>query len=1733
MRLEAQGPTARVTALSFSPDGLTLHAAGYDKVVRSWAYEEKPSGRFEYLERRSYRVPLGPGSQGDLNALALSSDGKWMAVGGNSLMRESAGYREPGVVVPMTGRVDAVMRRDQGTIYLFKDGDPTTIYWLRGHEGPVLTMEFAARGSSLKGVAPNVLASVALEWDGKEEQTVVRLWDVDNQKPWPGVKPLVLPGLPPTRLRPGLTCWLAGGERGPEVLVGIALQDGTFRLWAASEGKLWAEKSQGTFDDTVSFLPGVGVIAGRQSGGRGRIGAWTFPNGTQPALDAGMDGALERGTLPRALGLCSSRRGGPLDLVACVVRVPDSDVEKEEYRLELRSLGIREGESFGQLLGEAPLWKGGRIKPMLATVPGGRFVAAGGNREHEISVFAIADLLAGKKQPLQKPLRSKGQAWHHVSFVKNGKKLGLALNTERQRQPEPGAAPRGPEKGDRIFDLEQGRLTDRLDGWQQDTPNTPARAVPPLGKNQTLTALAQFESDRLPFPLVAAAFQERGQTYLFLYNGKTGQEFRELTGHVNPITALAFSGDGRFLASVAEDQTICIWSLLDLPRALTRGMLRGLIVREEGKQLVVGEIDRQALNAANRKALEDAGIKVDDKVAGLVSKDQLKPMTLARDYYQAIWLTPPRVANKANTVVLRVGQRDVTLQVDQGIDERKPLFSLFITRDNEWVGWNPMGPYDRSDATAETLIGWHTNTANAEHPTTFVTADRYRKEYYKQGLLGALIAKGELSAALDLLRPKNVAEVAIDLSIREIGKRPEKVDAKNRPIVQHTPLTLVANVNNVNPVDLSWVRWQMDNAGWKDFPPGDGVHYEQDLSALPWQRGARTVAVAVLTQEANATPQTRPLEVLYLPPPPVVQFPATWLKQFGAAEHALVRKKTFVVKTTVLPSIKGQVIAASLWLNGKKVKDLAEGDHEQEVTLQEGRNDIVVRAENVGLLKGYETYESAERRFSLEYSPVPVPLLVIESVDPSVRGGYPPRENEAVLVQVKKVKVSGFVEAETDLTVASLNGANLPGFDPTTKPMRRLRFTIEKTLDPGEQTLVFKAQAKESPEKTWRLKLDFQPELPLFMLRQPVNLDWLDPDQREVLLLGQLAPLEEVPYTFQVKVRGKEVQADFDRNAQTLSAKIPVEPGENLIEVSAGLEKRSRKVQLRAYVRRPPLLAAVQPPAEIKNQLITLTAEAETPQEVPPQDAYWRLTHGDHQSLHRLDLTRDVKKGAVVNGRQKWLLTIANVPLAEEAQNLLSLCLENRDGTVTRSVLIQGPKRQLPRAEVSLVDPKIDLTVDKPAYQLSFVVKSASPLLQISVLQQGEEVHSVQPKEKEVALRVPVRLKPGVNRFEVVAVNEAGAARSETRTINRIGDTVFLHLDDMKMRDDMQTVIRPVRRNQRLSFDRVPGGELVLTGRLEWPAAQPQLEQPLLVQVWVNDFEQFPAEVEKPLPGKLERRFRVSVRLNQEKNNRVQLRFPGVKIDQSTPTEFVVMECARPEKDQRIHLLVVGVGMKREERDKMIDRVLGVFQARAVRPGNSRNLIFKEFQTPVFKEGRVYGPLGGDANKQEVYSMLEYISDTIRQERGALNEVIVVYFQGQAIVTPENYYLLTQTSQLLKNYERSALTRDGLRTAVGKSLGAQLLLLDVQQSGESRQLSERFTETQRIGLFEYAWLSPTIPEGGRLLAALKQSMESARLLQDVKQKVDAYAKQFEKSKEFQYDVRVSDLLGRMAVGVGN
>src|SRR5947209_1348081 len=166
LQVQAEGPIALVNALAFSPDGKTLYAAGFDKVVHVWNQDR--TGRWTPATQ-AYRVPIGPGIYGAINALAVSPDGQWLAVAGLMLQRDLAGFRQEdkGFVRPRSSLTDA-MWRDVGTIYLFNttNGD---VRPLRGHLGPVLALAFTSADARLPNQPP-LLVSAGRDRDLKEDK---------------------------------------------------------------------------------------------------------------------------------------------------------------------------------------------------------------------------------------------------------------------------------------------------------------------------------------------------------------------------------------------------------------------------------------------------------------------------------------------------------------------------------------------------------------------------------------------------------------------------------------------------------------------------------------------------------------------------------------------------------------------------------------------------------------------------------------------------------------------------------------------------------------------------------------------------------------------------------------------------------------------------------------------------------------------------------------------------------------------------------------------------------------------------------------------------------------------------------------------------------------------------------------------------------------------------------------------------------------------------------------------------------------------------------------------------------------------------------------------------------------------------------------------------------------------------------------------------------------------------
>ena len=131
IRLEPGGPGGPVTGLCFAPDSKVLYVAGWSKTVQVWDRNEA-TGLLDQNRQATLRVPLGLGVDGVINAMALSADGQWLAVGGQGVIADAAGFFRQGYTVPYDLLPDE-MKMDRGQITVFRTSQPAQVRRLRGH----------------------------------------------------------------------------------------------------------------------------------------------------------------------------------------------------------------------------------------------------------------------------------------------------------------------------------------------------------------------------------------------------------------------------------------------------------------------------------------------------------------------------------------------------------------------------------------------------------------------------------------------------------------------------------------------------------------------------------------------------------------------------------------------------------------------------------------------------------------------------------------------------------------------------------------------------------------------------------------------------------------------------------------------------------------------------------------------------------------------------------------------------------------------------------------------------------------------------------------------------------------------------------------------------------------------------------------------------------------------------------------------------------------------------------------------------------------------------------------------------------------------------------------------------------------------------------------------------------------------------------------------------------------
>ena len=182
LMLDTGGHTAKVIGLAVTPDGKHLVSASNDKTVRVWDIETGQTVR-------TIRGEAAPGNWGVIHAMALSPDGRWLAVGGYLHGTDRVSASGVRLYDFSSGRLAAFLKGHDNVVYavafspdstrlISGSGDKTAIVWdlttrrqvhrLSGHTQAVKAVGFTRDGE--RAVT------------GGEDQTL-RLWNVADGKP--------------------------------------------------------------------------------------------------------------------------------------------------------------------------------------------------------------------------------------------------------------------------------------------------------------------------------------------------------------------------------------------------------------------------------------------------------------------------------------------------------------------------------------------------------------------------------------------------------------------------------------------------------------------------------------------------------------------------------------------------------------------------------------------------------------------------------------------------------------------------------------------------------------------------------------------------------------------------------------------------------------------------------------------------------------------------------------------------------------------------------------------------------------------------------------------------------------------------------------------------------------------------------------------------------------------------------------------------------------------------------------------------------------------------------------------------------------------------------------------------------------------------------------------------------------------------------------------------------------
>lgn len=218
---------------------------------------------------------------------------------------------------------------------------------------------------------------------------------------------------------------------------------------------------------------------------------------------------------------------------------------------------------------------------------------------------------------------------------------------------------------------------------------------------------------------------------------------RQYIGHTGKVTAFHESPDGRFLASACTDGVLRIFSLEHFG--------------ETGAFDFTFNFDTaEILDVPADGPSEKNGIEAGDVIVAI----QGQPY---QEFLQDVMSDPIKQDQfrVGQTVRLTLDRRGRGLEAETTMlskvsDWARPLLSLFVSTDGEWIIWNPQGFYDCSPG-ADRFIGWRLSRGWDKAAKHYDVA-QFRKIFYRPDVIDQILDSGragmDMTFVQDMIREK-------------------------------------------------------------------------------------------------------------------------------------------------------------------------------------------------------------------------------------------------------------------------------------------------------------------------------------------------------------------------------------------------------------------------------------------------------------------------------------------------------------------------------------------------------------------------------------------------------------------------------------------------------------------------------------------------------------------------------------------------------------------------------------------------------------------------------------------------------------------------------------------------------------------------------------------------------------------------------------------------------------------